>query len=204
MPTHADVARWLRCHLRGVLRADDQGRRIRYVVDRPTGALVAPLRHAELDADEIVLHIPDEADDCAHLLATARPIPESGATDHWLAYHGSPDAPVWCALDVEMVRLAGHLLDEPLDLANPIGKDESTLCRRFNADPATLGALCASRGVNDPSPVLVGLDPDGFDVRARTGLVRFEFDRVAHNADAARAGVELAIESAARSAGESA
>jgi hypothetical protein len=196
MATHAEVARWIRGHHRAVLRADDQGRRIRYVVDRATGAIVAPLRHAELEADELVLHVPDEADDGAHLLLAPTEIPESSATDHWLAYHGSPDAPVWCAMSVELARLAGDLLDEPVELANPLGRDEPALCRRFNADPASLSALCSARGVSDPSPVLVGLDPDGFDVRARTGLVRFEFDRLTLNADAARAGVELAIEHA--------
>lgn len=185
MTTSEEFGRFLRARCEGVLQANDRRRSIRFVTDRATGALILPLERVELEADELVLFVPDEGEGGAQMLVSATAIDEGRPTDRWLAYHASPDASHWCQLRIEAARLHNELVDSMIDLTCPFAADEPMLCKRANAAPDALTDLCTARGVNDPAPVLVGVDEHGADVRTRVGIVRFEFDqRVAAIEDA--------------------
>lgn len=193
MPTPDEFSRFLRAHAQGVLQANDQRRQVRFIVDRVRGTLVLPVEHAELEADELVLFVPDEGEGGAQMLVSATAIDEGRSTDRWLAYHNSLDAPLWCELRLDAARLHNELIDDTIDLTCPFADQEPALCKRSNANTPALSELSAGRGVRDPSPVLVGVDPDGFDVRARTGIVRFEFDGRVSTADEAAEAIDRLI-----------
>jgi putative heme iron utilization protein len=72
---------------------------------------------------------------------------------------------------------------------------EAGAIEHMNADHAdAVAAYCAARGVADaPDARMVGIDPDGFDVRAGDRILRFDFDApVATGADLRRTLAALA------------
>ena len=193
MPMPVDVSRFIRAHCQGVLQANALRRQVRLVTERARGTLILPLERAELEADELVLFVPDEGDGGAQLLVSVTSIEEGRSTDRWLAYHGSPDAPHWCELRLDAARLHHELVDAPVDLTCAFADGEPALCKRANANTPALSEVCARFGVHDPAPVLVGVDPDGFDIRARTGIVRVEFDTSVSTAEEAAEAVDQVI-----------
>lgn len=171
--------RALRDHRTGVLLADGLVLPVRFVIDGRTGRLVFPCGAAVLDAEELVLHVPEERDDALQLLIHAAPTDPGadGACDRWLGAFGTPDVARWASCTVESGRLGGAVIDgDVLTLVNPLCAAEPALCRRLNADRAALTRLCTRfAGVEVPEPLCVGMDPGGVDVRARFGVVRVPF-----------------------------
>jgi hypothetical protein len=68
--------------------------------------------------------------------------------------------------------------DELLAADTGIGAIEAGAVEHMNADHAdAVAAYCAARGVADAAGArMVGVDPDGFDVRAGDVILRFDFD----------------------------
>jgi hypothetical protein len=182
----------------GLLSADDERRPVRFVVDRAQGRLVAPLHDKEIGADELVLFVPDEREDAWQLLVKAAPIDEGRATDRWIAYHARPDAPLWATMSIDLARKGNDVVDGPIDLACPFAAGEPGLCNLANQRPDALAALCAGKGKRDPSPVLVGVDAEGLDIRTRTGLVRIEFREPVESLDEARDALESMLDRATK------
>lgn len=194
MPSAVDLTGLLHRHTDGVITADDARRRFRYVIDRTAGVLVSPLTHAELDAAQIVLFIPDEGEGAVQLLVEASPIDEGRVTDRWLAYHRSQDAPLWGAMTVDTARIGRDVVDEAISLTCPFAAEEPALCKHANTRRDALASLCASRGVDDRSPVLVGVDVAGVHIRARTRIVRVDFPEPVSTAAAARAALDALLD----------
>jgi putative heme iron utilization protein len=72
---------------------------------------------------------------------------------------------------------------------------ENDILDHMNADHAdTLRAYCRQvHGLETPQTTMIGIDPDGFDVRAKTQILRFDFDVAVMDAQQARrALIELA------------
>ncbi|MFM9994662.1 MAG: DUF2470 domain-containing protein [Phycisphaerales bacterium] len=172
--------RALRDHRVGVLLADGLVSAVRFMIDGRTGRLVFPCGPLVFDAEELVLHTPEEGDDALQLLVHAAPADPATdpACDRWLAAFGTPDVTRWAACTIESGRFGGAVLDgELLTLVNPLLTVEAGLIRRLNADRAALTRLCTRyAGVEVPEPLCVGVDPGGVDVRARFGVVRVPFD----------------------------
>ncbi len=197
---HDEAARTLRRHARCVALADSTPIQCRFVIDGHTGELVIGAEPAVLDASELVLCLPDDTFDAeATLLVEHRPADEDRWTDRHLAYHPDARPARWARARVDAIKLrSGEVVDgERLGLVNPLADVEPELCKRLNADPDALRALCGlMAGVEPEAPVGVGVDRLGVDVRARFGIVRIDLPAPCEDPDEARRVIEALIENA--------
>ncbi len=198
------ASRAVRSFTRGLLRLDEVFHPCRFVLDPATGHPVLPMPRAwdprspeGSDDAGVVLYLPDDSDPAAQLVVTPTPLdPRShGAADRWRAYHGEAREPAWALLRVESVRFGGEVFDgDEVIRASALRADEPRLVRELNADRARLAAFCrGATGIDPESPLAVGVDPDGVDVRASLGVIRAEFERPCPDADAARREIDALI-----------
>ena len=169
---------FLRSHTTGDLRFDEQCRPLKYVVG-PDGRLVAPLMYAMLHCVDAVLCVPSLGEDAMEIQVTPAPLdaegPEGGLTDRWRIYHGEPQDTHWAQFGIDAARFGRYVIDGPaLIRANPLAADEPRLCREINQEHSvTLRRFCTqSAGIDVVAPILVGVDPLGFDIRRRFDVVR--------------------------------
>jgi hypothetical protein len=180
-----------------VLLAGDRSRRVRFVIDNPTGRLVIPVEGFELEFEELLLFAPEERDDAMQIMG--RPVrleaAREGACDRWAAYHGKATERHWAALAIEGARMGEYVIDEvELVAINPLGPAEGRLCRRLNLDRAALERACRRVArVSVAEPIAVGVDPHGVDVRARFGIVRLEFEAPATDEPGAMGAIDALL-----------
>lgn len=181
----------LRAHHAGLLLYDEIPLQRRFVIDGRTGRLVMPATFAVLSAAEHVLFVPQESDDSLQLLLTPREIDaDSEPADRWKAYHGEPRESRWASFRIESGKLGRSVYTgEDLEVPNLLAPVEPALCKRVNQNPAALGDLCRERlGVSPEKPLMVGIDPDGIDIRLRFDILRAPFaERATNPAEAAAA-----------------
>jgi len=166
---------------RGDLRFDDNIVPCRFV-HTSDGRLVAPVMVAALHTSDTVLMIPDEHAPVLELLLSLAPFQEDGPdgrwADRWRIYHGEEEDINWAFLDIDMGRMSSIVIDgDALIRANPLAEEEPALCRAINElGPAVLQRMCRSRiDLEVESPLVVGVDPTGLDVRARFDVLRIPF-----------------------------
>ncbi len=169
---------FLRSHTAGDLRFDDQSLPLKYVVG-PDGRLVAPLMYAMMHCDDAVLFVPCLGEDAMEIQVTPAALdaegPDGGLTDRWRIYHGDPTDTHWARLGIDAARFRRCVIDgSDLVRANPLATDEPRLCREINQDhAAALRRFCTqAAGIDVEAPILVGVDPLGFDIRRRFDVVR--------------------------------
>lgn len=82
----------------------------------------------------------------------------------------------------------------------PLAEQEADILAHMNADhPENLRVYCRHvHGLDVLDAEMIGIDPDGFDVRADGRILRFDFDRPINDAQGARAAL-VALAQAARS-----
>lgn len=82
----------------------------------------------------------------------------------------------------------------------PLAEQEADILAHMNADhPENLRGYCRHvHGLEVLDAEMIGIDPDGFDVRADGQILRFDFDRPINDAQGARAAL-VAMAQAARS-----
>ncbi|MFT5423387.1 MAG: hypothetical protein ACI89L_001164 [Phycisphaerales bacterium] len=190
----------LRAHAAGILRCDETPEPIRFVYSRQDQGVILPLEPRLLDSDQFLLCLPDDSFDLsvrALLHVVALNDEREIDRDRHMAYHGSTTEGVWVLGRIEHAHSAsglvidGELLTEPGSLA----ADEPRLCKRLNADRAALAdAIELFAGVRIAEPLAVGVDPHGFDVRARHGIVRVAFPSPCTNGDTAARVISTMIE----------
>lgn len=169
---------FLRGHTSGDLRFDEHLRPIKYVI-APDGRLVASVMVAMLQTGDTVLFIPQYAEGCMELQVTLLPLdergPDGGLTDRWRIYHGDPEDVRWGHLEIDAARYGEFVIDgEALMRQNALSDGESAICRRINEnDREDLRMLCRHHAsIEIEAPVLVGVDPLGFDVRGAFEVTR--------------------------------
>jgi hypothetical protein len=168
---------FLRGHTAGDLRFDEHMRRLRYVIG-PDGRLAAPVMYAMLSAVDVVLFVPENAEGAMELQLTLTRLdpdgPDGALADRWRIYHGEPQDIHWAVLDIDAARYQRWVLDGPaLIRANPLAAHEAKLCRRINQElRQDFACACRNCGVDAENPLLVGVDPLGFDVRRMFEVVR--------------------------------
>jgi len=182
--------RAIRTYYRGLLRAGERVEHVRFVVDPVTGGIVLPAHPAALEEESITLHVPDECDAGVGLLMEFVPIEDPGLDalcDRWRIYHMKPDEACWLRCRVETVRLMDDVMvGDDLGLPNPLAAAEPALCRRANARP-----VADPKSLKDPkTPVVVGVDPEGMDVRVASDIVRVWFSERAETPEAAAATID--------------
>jgi hypothetical protein len=176
----AEALRTLRAHRAGTLLCDGQPEPVRFILDGRDGSLVLPIAPPLLDAGELLLCLPDDSFDTtmrALVLPTGAE-PDEEARDRYLAYHGRASEAAWVRARPEFVKLSGgRVVDgERVVVPNALRGEEPALCRTLNADRDALRRVVGLLAKVEPDePLAVGVDPDGFDVRARFGIVRVEF-----------------------------
>lgn len=192
----ARARRELKRHYEGVLVFDAGVCPIRYVLDPASARLLFPAEPAVADLSDATLFVPEERDGVLQALLTlSRADPRAGDAaalmDRWSAYHAAHAAaarPAWLWGAVEATKFAGEVAaGEEVAAPDPLRDAEPRLCREVNADRAAVARACRHiAGVEVDAPVVVGVDAEGIDVRARFGIVRLEFDHPAPDPDAAR------------------
>lgn len=177
----ADLAvaiEFLRGHLSGLLRFDGDVRPVKIIVDRD-GRLFAPVMVAMLRSVDTVMCVPDDGDEAMQMQVTLEEVaedgPHAGLCDRWKAYHGDPPDVRWARMAIDAARWEGLFIDgDALMVANALADAEPGIVREINRGPvARLQAACRRHGGHElEKPVLVGVDPGGFDVRGLFGTVR--------------------------------
>lgn len=180
-PEH-DAGRCLvRRFTRGILAFGDRRADARFIIDGATGTPVLPVEPAASRCSELRFHLPAEADEVCQLLLTPAVIPRpeaDEAVDRWAAYHGRSPSSVWVRCAIEAAKTADTVYDgAELTAPNPLrGLPEARLVKRLNAELPLVALACKRlTGLELAEPRVVGIDPLGFDIRARFGVVRMEF-----------------------------
>ena len=187
---------FLRGHLEGLIRFDENVLPIKVVVD-PDGRIVAPVMVAMLTAGDTVLHLPDEGEESMHVMVTLESFEEKGRdgalADRWRIYHGEPEDVRWAIMHIDAARLDGVFYDgDALLVPNVMRASEPAICRWAN-ESLTEGLRAACLGqkrIELNEPRMVGVDPLGFDVRGRFDVVRLDVEDQIHDEESARNALE--------------
>lgn len=190
----------LRQSYRGTLQFDEHFVPMKYVIDPVDGRLVAPAMVAMLTAAETIFFVPEEDEKSLQMLVSLEELDGQShpCTDRWRMYHGEPEDVRWTAMWIDMAKLTGAVIDgDALMGADALIAEEPSLCSLVNADREALIALCASRAdLNIESPLCVGVNETGLDIRARFDIVRVLFDEPIRNGAAAADMIEHMLEEA--------
>jgi hypothetical protein len=199
---------FLRGHTRGDLRYEEHIGPVRYVIG-PDGRLVTPVTSQMLDAVDTVLFVPAFAEGAMEVQVTLSPLDPEGAegalADRWRIYHLEPQEARWAWLDPDAARYEGWVVDgDALRRANPLAADEARLCRQINQGSRDeLGLVCRHFAQADvEEPLVVGVDPLGFDVRRRFDVARVPAPAAMATADAVESVYAQMIDEAQNAAGD--
>ena len=169
--------KFLRCNTMGTLRFGEHLHDVSYVIGND-GAMIIPAMVAMLQPQDIVMYVPEYAEDCVEMHVTLEQFSEQGDggvyADRWQMYHGEPPDVQWAKVTIDAARFHEMFIDgEGLQRENEIASDEPTLCKQLNGDVAEVIRACTRIAhVEVEAPVVVGVDTLGVDVRARFGVVR--------------------------------
>lgn len=192
-PSRADAVEHLRRHAAGVLGVEGRFSDVRYVLDAE-GRPVAFGSHGWLDAESLVLFVPADQPDALELLVEAEPIDgQSAEADRWRIYHRRSDEPRCVRLRPIAGKFRGQVFDgDDLAAPNPCAAFEAAVCRWMNQQHRSdLAAICRRfNRIEIDEALMVGLDPAGFDIRARAGIIRVKASRRVTNEPDARAILE--------------
>ncbi len=168
----------LRSNTTGDLRFDEHFQSLKYVIG-PEGHVVAPVTRAILASVDTVLFVPGNAHGAMELGVTLGSLdpdgPGGAVTDRWRIYHGDPQNVQWAVMEIDAARYDRCVIDgQPLTRPNPLAADEASICRRVNElYREALGRVCRlAAGIDVENPILVGVDPLGFDIRRRFDVAR--------------------------------
>lgn len=187
-----DACAFLRTYTTGDLRFDEHFRPIKFV-RTPEGRLVTNVMEAMLQTVDTTLYVPACNEEALELDVSIERFDEDGEhgahVDRWQIYHGEPPDVRWAFVDIDAGRYHESVIDgAALMTANPLAADEPSLCRWINTEYGDqLAALCEHvLGAEIESPLVVGIDPGGMDVRRRFEVVRIPAAKPFDDADAAR------------------
>ncbi len=183
--------RFLRGNTTGDLRFEEHFRTLRYVIG-PDGRVVAPVMVAMVQAVDTVLFVPEVIENAMEVQVTLEEFdadgPHGALTDRWRIYHGDPEDTHWAFFDIDSIRFEAMVIDgETMRRPNSLAEHEPRLCREINQNRTEdLFRICNTvAGVDVEKPVLVGIDPLGFDVRRRFDVARIESPGPMESAEAA-------------------
>jgi hypothetical protein len=189
---------FLRGHLSGLLRFESEVLPVKIVV-APDGVLIFSAMVAMVRSLDTTLYLPDEDDSSMHLHVSLQEFAETGPKaalcDRWRIYHGDPPDVRWAIATIDACRFDGYFIDgEAMLHPNPLASVEPRICKRLNAErSADIREACKRHNeIVIEKPMVVGVDPYGFDVRGAFDIVRLESPSVLTcEADALAALAEL-------------
>jgi hypothetical protein len=168
---------FLRCNSTGTLRFGEHLQDVSYVFDND-GSMIISVMVAMLQPQDLVMYIPEYVEDCMEMHVTLEQFSEDDAggayADRWQMYHGEPPDVQWAKVAIDAARFHGMFVaGEGLQRENKIADDESSLCKALNGDISKVVSACKRiANVEVKTPVVVGVDSLGVDVRARFGIIR--------------------------------
>ncbi len=172
-----DAWAFLRSNSTGSLQFGQHLRDVRYVI-AADGRLILSVMVAMLEPAGLSLFVPGYEDGAMELSVTLGAFEEQGdggaMADRWRVYHGEPPDVRWAAAEIDAARYHDSFVDgEALVRPNPLVDNEASVCREVNGSRTDdLRDACAALGVDVPNPILVGIDPLGWDIRAAFGIIR--------------------------------
>ena len=174
------ATRLLKGHTQATLLADSTPYdSVCYIVEPRTGSLVLSVEEAILDADDVVLVIPEDRFDAPMRVSLDLSTNiEEEACDRFLAYHLHQPSSIWALGRINFAKLeSGEVVGtDELEIPNPLIDALAGLCKKLNTDRKALGEVCKllTKAKVD-EPLAVGIDPIGMDVRTKFGVLRVEF-----------------------------
>lgn len=197
-PEQVDQARrQVRRFRRGVIRAGETILPAAFVIDNRDGSIVMPVDDEVWESGELVLYVPDDGFAEMALLLDAEPfdVTFDEAMDRYQAYHGRAHAARWAKARLDSAKWAGEIFPGPALLdANPLRAVEPALCKRLNQDKDVLAEVSELlTRVRPVTPVCVGVDHLGMDVRTRIGVMRVEWPSEIEGTEAAQRVIEAIL-----------
>ncbi len=171
--------KFLRSNSTATIRFGEHLQEVSYVICND-GVMVIPVMVAMLQPHDMVMYVPEYVDDCMEMHVSLEQFSEDGEdgvrTDRWQMYHGEPPDVQWAKVEIDAARFHEMFIDgEGLCRVNEFAELEASLCKRLNSSSAKLAEACRNVAhVEVESPLLVGVDPLGLDIKARFGIVRLE------------------------------
>lgn len=169
---------WMRGHLSGFLRFDGERVAIK-IAPLPDGRFVAPVMVAMLMAADTVMELPDDGDTDLHLMMSLEKFDErtdqSGSADRWRTYHGDPPDVNWAWITIDAAKFQGYFIDgEVFQRPNTLDKGGSMICRALNQSKidTVRAAIHVQYRTDAAEPLVVGVDPSGFDIRRQFDIIR--------------------------------
>ncbi len=177
----------------GTLNIDGDFRPCRFIVDPDSGNPAAPVHSSTFSSPSLVLHLPEDEPEAVHLTLNAREVDphNHAAADRWSAYFGPHSHNRFAILELESFKRLDSVIDGELARpVHPFRHAEPRLCKSINRDREALADACERFRGTRPlviagSPMCVGIDPFGIDVRIAFGVTRLDFDGVAATEDEA-------------------
>lgn len=173
---------FLRSNYKGDVLLSARTAMVFYVRHPIRGSLIAPVEHWMLDELEATFAIPDSTAHSLQLHVTFSEVDprHEPACDRWLAYHLTPGHRSWAELSIVGGKIGSHVIEgHELTIANDLRGEESSLCKRANADRAALQRSCeAASHTRLPDAICVGVDAIGIDLRTKFGPARLDRDSV--------------------------
>lgn len=146
------------------------------MIDPRSGNFLIAIVKDALEADDLILACPRDSFDTQIRISIelSNSITEE-QTDRFTAYHLPSTTPLLAVGKFDYAKLdSGEVVTpEQCSLINPLAGVMGPLCRTLNSDRSRLSSLCnLLTGVAHDSPLAVGVDNTGIDIRASHGLVR--------------------------------
>ncbi len=146
------------------------------MIDPRTGDFIVAIDKDALKATDIVLACPrDSFDTLIRISIELSDSTTEEQRDRFTAYHLPSTTPLLAVGKFDYAKLdSGEVVTpDQCPLNNPLVDGMGRLCKVLNADRSRLSSLCNKlSGVAHDSPLAVGVDPAGIDIRASFGLVR--------------------------------
>lgn len=172
-----------------------------FVIDGRDGRFVMPCDEDLAAAADLVLYVPDDGFNEMALLVSATRHEDAfdEAKDRHLAYHGRAEGLGWFRCEVDSAKWGGVLYEGSTLLgANPLREIEPGLCRTLNGDRGVLARLSELlTRVRPETPLCVGVDHLGMDLRTRVGVIRVEWPAEIRTPDEASGVIDALIRGAA-------
>jgi hypothetical protein len=171
----------------------------RCMIDPRSGDFIVSIVKDALDATDITLACPRDSFDAR--IRVSIELDETTTEeqrDRFTAYHLPSTPPLLVAGKFQYSKLdSGEVVTpDQCSLVNPLVSGMGTLCRLLNADRDRLSRVCKSlSGVAHETPLAVGVDPTGIDIRANYGLVRLVLPSRISDPDDAMNIIEALVES---------
>ena len=180
-PTETSLVRAthiLRSSWSATLLYDQSPFETRCMIDPKTGVFILAIVDDALGASDITLATPrDSFETRARISIELSDQITEEQRDRYNAYHLPATTPMLAAGSFQYAKIdSGEVVTpEHCPLMNPLVSVMGPLCKALNADRDRLSAVCTTlSGVAHESPLAVGVDTTGIDIRAGYGLVRLK------------------------------